>query len=59
MRLTRKMIEKNQMSKMRRGDRSERNVLDKGFLKCRKLKQISRYSKLVILSFKCLTKEID
>ena len=52
MRLTRKMIELKQMDKLKYGSTNERNVLDKGFLKRKKLRQIMRYSKLVVLSFK-------
>ena len=55
MKTTRKMIEHGCIQKLRLGDKSEHNVLDKGFLKARKLRRISRYSKLVILSFRPLT----
>ena len=54
MRLTRKLIEHGKIKRLKPGDRSENNVLDKGFLKQRKLKLISRYSKLIILSFRPL-----
>ena len=54
MRLTRKMIEHGKLEKLRLGDKSERNTLEKGFMKAKKLRRISRYSKLIILSFKPL-----
>ena len=54
MKVTRKMIEHGRISKLRLGDTSERNALDKGFLKTRKLRRIKRYSKLIILSFRPL-----
>ena len=55
MRLTRKMIEHGKIEILRPGDKSERNTLEKGFMKAKKLRRISRYSKLIILSFKPLT----
>ena len=55
MRLTRKLIEHGKLQKLRLGDKSDRNTLEKGFLKAKKLRRISRYSKLIILSFKPLS----
>ena len=56
MQLTRKLIEHGKLKHLRPGDRSDNNVLDRGFLKQKKLRQISRYSKLIILGFKPMNK---
>ena len=50
--VTRSLIENKRIQKLKPGDTSSNNVLDRGFLKRRKLKLISRYSKLVVLSFR-------
>ena len=57
MRMTRKLQSLGKLEMLRRGDTSENNILDRGFLKRRKLRNIRRYSKLIILGFKPLTKE--
>ena len=57
LRVTRRMIEYGKLEKMRWGDKSENNILDKGFLKAKKLRRIKRYSKLVLMSFKPLDRQ--
>ena len=54
LRVTRRSIEHGKLDKMRWGDKSDNNIMDKGFLKAKKLRRIKRYSKLVIMSFKPL-----